>query len=169
MTTNDIVVGLDESAASTAALRWAAEQAELTGRRLRAVYAWSLPSADELSGAPLREVSAADARARATRWLDDALGTGQPTTQPLLAVVEGQPGPALVEASRAAGLLVVGTHEHTGLRRLVSGSVSHYCISHAQVPVVAVPASPTVYDGAEPADALPEPRREAMSGPGPLL
>lgn len=169
MTTNDIVVGVDESAASTAALRWAAEQATLTGRRLRAVHAWSLPSADELSGASLREVSSADARARATRWLEDALRPDHTAAQPLLSVVEGQPGPVLVEASRTAGLLVVGTHEHTGLRRLVSGSVSHYCISHAEVPVVAVPASRTVYDEAEPTDLVPEPRREAMSTPGPLL
>jgi nucleotide-binding universal stress UspA family protein len=38
-------------------------------------------------------------------------------------------------------MLVVGTHEHTGLRRVVSGSVSHYAISHAEVPVIAVPAA----------------------------
>jgi nucleotide-binding universal stress UspA family protein len=36
---------------------------------------------------------------------------------------------------------VVGTQEHTGLRRAVAGSVSHYCLSHADVPVVAVPAA----------------------------
>jgi nucleotide-binding universal stress UspA family protein len=42
-------------------------------------------------------------------------------------------------------VLVVGTREHTGLRRAVAGSVSHYCLSHAGVPVVAVPpASATI-------------------------
>ena len=34
----------------------------------------------------------------------------------------------------------MGTREHAGLRRLLSGSVSHYCLSHAVCPVVAVPA-----------------------------
>jgi hypothetical protein len=37
-------------------------------------------------------------------------------------------------------LLVVGTREHVGLARLVSGSVSRYCLSHAQCLVVIVPA-----------------------------
>jgi len=52
----------------------------------------------------------------------------------------GEPGPVLVAESDRAGLLVVGTKEHVGIGRLVSGSVSHYCINHAQRPVVAVPA-----------------------------
>jgi hypothetical protein len=45
-----------------------------------------------------------------------------------------------VAESVGAALLVVGTQEHAGIGRLVSGSVSHYCLSHAQCPVVAVPA-----------------------------
>ena len=37
-------------------------------------------------------------------------------------------------------LLVVGTKVHVGISRIVAGSISHYCLSHAQCPVVAVPA-----------------------------
>jgi nucleotide-binding universal stress UspA family protein len=51
----------------------------------------------------------------------------------------GEPGPVLVAESGAA-LLVVGTRGHVGIGRLLSGSVSHYCLSHADCPVVAVPA-----------------------------
>jgi nucleotide-binding universal stress UspA family protein len=36
--------------------------------------------------------------------------------------------------------LVVGTRDHVGLGRLFAGSISHYCLSHASCPVVAVPA-----------------------------
>jgi nucleotide-binding universal stress UspA family protein len=50
-------------------------------------------------------------------------------------------GPALVRRSAEATLLVVGTHEHVGLARLVSGSVSRYCLSHAQCPTVIVPVN----------------------------
>ena len=42
--------------------------------------------------------------------------------------------------SKDAKLVVVGTREHVGLDRLLAGSVSHYCLSHAACPVVAVPA-----------------------------
>jgi hypothetical protein len=48
-------------------------------------------------------------------------------------------------------MLVVGTREHTGVRRLVGGSVSHYCLSHASCPVVAVPGpvAEPVHDGTQ--------------------
>jgi Universal stress protein family len=49
-------------------------------------------------------------------------------------------GAPLVAESVGAALAVVGTREHVALGRLVSGSVSHCCLSHAQCPVVAVPA-----------------------------
>jgi nucleotide-binding universal stress UspA family protein len=56
-----------------------------------------------------------------------------------LEFVLDDPGPALVTRSAEAALLVVGTHEHVGLARLVSGSVSRYCLSHAKCPTVIVP------------------------------
>jgi nucleotide-binding universal stress UspA family protein len=52
----------------------------------------------------------------------------------------GEAGPILVADSAGAALLVVGTKEHVGIGRLLSGSVSHYCLSHANCPVVTVPA-----------------------------
>jgi nucleotide-binding universal stress UspA family protein len=56
-----------------------------------------------------------------------------------LEFVLDDPGPALVTRSAEAALLVVGTHEHVGLARLVSGSVSRCCLSHAKCPTVIVP------------------------------
>jgi len=58
----------------------------------------------------------------------------------ILQFASGDAGHILVEQSKDARLLVVGTREHAGLRRLLSGSVSHYCLSHALCLVVAVPA-----------------------------
>jgi nucleotide-binding universal stress UspA family protein len=52
----------------------------------------------------------------------------------------GEAGPILVAESIGAALLVVGTKEHVGIGRLMAGSVSHYCLTHTQCPVVAVPA-----------------------------
>jgi nucleotide-binding universal stress UspA family protein len=136
----EIVVGIDDGPAAAAAVRWAAEQATVTGRPLRVVHAWQLSTFEQATGSKQYvEAALADARARATSWVLDALGANAPEFRWSLDVVEGPPGPALVELSRAAHLLVLGTREHTGLRRTILGSVSHYCLSHAAAPVVAVP------------------------------
>lgn len=164
METREIVVGLESSAASAAALRWAADEAVRRGSSLRVVHSWQLPSGDELASGPAyREVTAADARARATRWLGEALGAPGTRAGWVLDIVEGPPGPVLVDRARDAAMLVVGTGDHVGLRRVVEGSVSHYCLSHATCPVVAVPAP-----AGEKAKGS-KGRREAVSTPGPLL
>jgi nucleotide-binding universal stress UspA family protein len=140
MSSNDIVVGLDQSESGCAALRWADAQARRTKSRLRIVHAWQLQAPEVFVAAvELREAKAQDARARATQWIRDALGNGPDVPHWTLEVIEANPGLALVDRSRTAGLLVIGTREHTGLRRLVAGSVSHYALSHATCPVVAVP------------------------------
>jgi nucleotide-binding universal stress UspA family protein len=57
-----------------------------------------------------------------------------------LQFAKGKTRQILVDASRHSRLLVVGTGEHVGLGRIMLGSTSHYCLSHASCPVVAVPA-----------------------------
>ena len=159
----EIVVGLDDGLAAAAAMRWAAEQAKLTGRPLRVVHAWQLSTFEQATGSSrFVEAAIADARARATRWVLDALGAKAAEVRWSLDIVEGGPGPALVQRSRNAHLLALGTHEHTGLRRTVLGSVSHYCLSHAVAPVVAVP---------RPREAAQEENEASgmLSSPGPLL
>ena len=56
------------------------------------------------------------------------------------AVRDGEPGPAVVEEAKEWGaqLLVVGSRGHTGLRRLLEGSVSRYVVDHAHCPVEVV-------------------------------
>jgi nucleotide-binding universal stress UspA family protein len=139
----EIVVGIDESPASAAALRWAVDQSHATGLPLRLVRTWRVSastSAAIRSGAgEYIEAATADARARATRWVLDTLGADATRVPWTLEVHEGGAGPVLVDVSHDAQLVVVGTHEHTGLHRAVSGSVSHYVLSHADRPVVAVP------------------------------
>jgi nucleotide-binding universal stress UspA family protein len=140
----EIVVGIDLSPGSAAALRWAVDHAARGGMNLRLVHAWQLSAvatAALASGAgSYVEAAQADARARATRWVRDTLGEKASGVQWVLDVREGGAGPVVTEVGSDAGLIVVGTHEHTGVRRILSGSVSHYVLSHATVPVVAVPA-----------------------------
>lgn len=163
---SEIVVGLDGSASAQAALRWAADQSRRTGAPLRVVHTWQLSALAAAAASPgAIDYSAAvetDARAVATRWVRDTLGDDADDLRWTLDIVEGSPGPALVARSAAARLLVIGTREHTGIRRAVVGSVSHYCLSHAAPPVVAVPAPDEVF----PVDAA---RSAQLTGFGPLL
>jgi nucleotide-binding universal stress UspA family protein len=136
-----VVVGVDESPQSVAALQWAAGYATVMKAELRLVHAFVLePSEMYGSTAGLRDELRRDARSRLTELATSTLGPPEAEAW-RLDVVEGQPGPVLVELSQQADLLVLGTREHTGMRRLVHGSVSHYCLSHAHGPVVAVPMS----------------------------
>jgi len=65
----------------------------------------------------------------------------EPEASWMLTFAEGDAGEVLVRLAEdnEFELLVVGTQEHVGFRRAVLGSVSHYCLSHARCPVVAVP------------------------------
>jgi nucleotide-binding universal stress UspA family protein len=56
------------------------------------------------------------------------------------AVRDGEPGPAIVAEAEewGAGLVVVGSRGHTGLRRALEGSVSRYVVDHAPCPVEVV-------------------------------
>jgi nucleotide-binding universal stress UspA family protein len=140
MASNEIVVGIDGSEPSRRALQWAAQQAHRTGAPLRILHTWRLPIADDVAGGRrYRGLTATDARAHATRWVAEALGEHGMSAHCQLDVREGPAGRVLVELSRAAQLLVIGTREHVGLRRIATGSVSHYCLAHAACPVVAVP------------------------------
>ncbi len=58
------------------------------------------------------------------------------------AVRDGEPGPAVVGEAKewGADLIVVGSRGHTGLRRLLEGSVSRYVMDHARCPVEVVHA-----------------------------
>ena len=57
-------------------------------------------------------------------------------------VRDGEPGPAIVEEAKewGADLIVVGSRGHTGVKRLLAGSVSQYVVDHAHCPVEVVNA-----------------------------
>jgi hypothetical protein len=90
---NEIVVEVDGSPADSAALVAAAERWRSTGAPLRIVYAWQLTAEPaRASSAAFAVASATDARARATRWVLDALGASAATVRWNLKLVERPPG-----------------------------------------------------------------------------
>jgi nucleotide-binding universal stress UspA family protein len=136
-----IVVGIDGSPSSLAALEWAARQAALTGSTLDVVTTWEWPASYGMgfSYLPPDYDPAGDAR----RVLDDVVkpvsGT-YPEIAIRLIVVEGHPAPALVEASRGADLLVVGSRGHGEFAGMLLGSVSEHCATKAHCPVLVIRA-----------------------------
>jgi len=143
MTTNEVVVGFDLSPSSRAALEWAAQQARSTGWRLRALHVLDWASADNMYAMPVIEdrvygdEDLVDAGFR--RRLEEAFSMIGPEEGWSLQLGQGHAGRLLVDQSRGARLLVVGSREHVGLQRILVGAASHYCVSHATCPVVVVP------------------------------
>jgi len=140
--TAKIVVGLDESDAGAAALAWASEEAELRGAELEMVHVWQLDGSTAAAGYPVPPLAMEnDARANAQSWIEKTLGPEADAKHPRkLTIANGTPGAVLTEIAQDADLLVVGTQVHRGLRRVLLGSVSHYCLTHSSTIVVAVPA-----------------------------
>ena len=128
-----IVVGVDGSAGSREALQWAVAQAELSGAAVQAVMAWNLPEAYAVVSRDYE----ADARFELQTAIEGALSPDQRSHVTSL-VTPGQPGHVLVDASRHAQLLVVGSHGHGDLVGRLLGSVSEHCVYHAGCPVVVV-------------------------------
>ena len=133
-----IVVGVDGSAGSKHALRWAARQSELTGATLEVVTGWDYPAFYGWAPAIPDDV---DFGQFAQRAQDDALGQVFEADRPArleTRVVGRHPALALVEASEGADLLVVGSRGYGGLADALLGSVSTYCIHHAHCPVTVI-------------------------------
>jgi nucleotide-binding universal stress UspA family protein len=130
-----IVVGVDGSAASRDALRWAARQAELTGASLEVVTSWSYPTT---YGFPV--IANVDWEQGARTVLDEALADelGDAAERVVRRVVEGHPARVLAELAAGADLLVVGSRGHGGFAGLLLGSVSEHVVTHAPCPVVVV-------------------------------
>ncbi len=133
-----IVVGFDGSAFAEAGLEWAARQAELTGATVEAVTAWEWPTS---YGWPLPVSEDYDPASDARRTVEKGIATAQrlhPGVAIESVVVEGNAAAVLIEQSRDADLLVVGTRGHGRLTGMLIGSVSEHCVTHAHCPVLVV-------------------------------
>ena len=124
-----IVVGVDGSESSKAALRWAVRQGRLTGAEVEAVTAWEFPA---VYGYPAPVIAVnLEAEEIATRVVRDAIteATGGAETDPVrYRVAEGNAARVLLDASAGADLLVVGSHGHGGFVEALLGSTGQHCV-----------------------------------------
>jgi nucleotide-binding universal stress UspA family protein len=129
------VVGVDGSAHSEAALKWALAEAEKHSGQVTALFAWQMPFLS-FPGAFDR-----DALEKASKdFLIETVSEVAPTPAvPLETVVaEGDPTEALVHASKDANLLVLGIRGRSPFAGLLLGSVSQGAAATAACPVVLV-------------------------------
>jgi nucleotide-binding universal stress UspA family protein len=138
-------VGVDGSDAAVVGLRWATWHAATREAEVTVLSAYHVPAIMSLFAAKrgfgVDELGlAATAGHDADVAVAAVAGTAPQDVPVTTTVVEGQPGPALVDASRQSDLLVVGKQGGgSGLQQRL-GSVSRYCATHALCPVAAVPA-----------------------------
>ncbi len=140
MTTNEgnlIVVGVDGSALSVVALQTARRLADLLHCRLEAVTVWSFPISLAAPVASTEWSPRVDAEEALNVAVLEAFGEDVPEGLRKV-VVSGQPVQVLVEASKGAQMLVVGSRGRGGFAGLLLGSVSSAAAAHAHCPVLIV-------------------------------
>ncbi|MFH9609613.1 universal stress protein [Streptomyces sp. NPDC017448] len=138
--TGRIVVGVDGSDSSKQALRWAVRYAKATDGVVEAVTAWDFPQFHGALGwmPPTRGDEAAledQARRDLAVAVEETVGP-QPPVEVRAEARYGSPAGVLIDASRGASLLVVGSRGLGGFSGLLLGSVAQACAQHASCPVV---------------------------------
>jgi nucleotide-binding universal stress UspA family protein len=140
-----VVAGVDGSAESVRALGWAVRYATATGARVQALLAWHYPDA---AGQPPVGVAPEPVRhqteSREGAILNEAIAKvqgGQAGPEVETRLGYGHPAQVLIEASKEADLLVLGSHGHGAFTGMLIGSVSIHCVTGAFCPVVVVRGS----------------------------
>jgi nucleotide-binding universal stress UspA family protein len=133
-----IVVGVDGSDSSKAALAWAVKQARFTGAAVAAVTAWEFGLT---YGFPPSAAFDVDYAGIAADVVADAIAGVSIPGEPVKirsVVAEGNPAQVLLDASDGAELLVVGSRGRGGFTGALLGSTSQHCAQHATCPVVVI-------------------------------
>jgi len=136
----DVVVGVDGSVGSTAAVQFASAEAAHTRGVLRAIHAWQEPLAWQDAYAPEGEFLASLEESH-RELLEDSLQTVAVRYPDLVIdrqLVHGTPAWSLLDAAKEAGLLVVGNHGLSGVSRFLLGSVSHTVVLNIVSPTIVV-------------------------------
>ncbi|RSM85178.1 universal stress protein [Kibdelosporangium aridum] len=138
-----ILVGVDGTPASTAALEWAVAEGLRRDLPVLAVMVHQVAGQIMIGAVPYDALPPAGVEAEhadCVRRLADTVAeadTGDIAVKQM--VVTGVAGEELAKLSSEADLLVVGSHGHNRFSEVVLGSVSSYCVHHSSCPVVVIP------------------------------
>ena len=134
-----VVVGVDGSAGSSDAMRWAAAEARVRKAVVRVVHGWMLPTMiyPAYGPASMYEDMPVQAEARTRAQIDEVLGS-HPDVPVEVVVREGRGSEVVLDESKGADMVVVGSRGRGGFAGLLLGSVSSQVVHHATCPVVVV-------------------------------
>ena len=127
-----LVVGVDGSDGSLAALRWAVEEGAIRRQPVRAV---------SVSHARSHLADRAVERGRLLDKLHQTIAANNNSTEVDAVVVDGPTAQALVDQSSDAGLLVLGASARRNLIELIAGREIRACARTTRVPLVLVPSA----------------------------
>ncbi|MGA7418333.1 MAG: universal stress protein [Acidimicrobiales bacterium] len=136
-----IVVGVDGSDSSKAALVWGLRQARLTGAPLQVVMAWDYPLTYGWMVVPEGVDLGADAASeleRVVKEVTEAENAADPAVEITNNVIQGHPAVVLMTEAENAALVVVGSRGHGEFAGMLLGSVSEHLSTHAPCPVLIV-------------------------------
>jgi nucleotide-binding universal stress UspA family protein len=135
-----VVVGVDGSDPSVAALTWASRYGAATGATVRAVRVWHYPTAAGLPPGKTPEPVETEVEGWVRDELSQAVSKANPdsSAQVETKIVYGHPAEALIDESRGESLLVLGHRGHGGFAEALTGSIVIHCVNHAACPVVVV-------------------------------
>lgn len=133
-----IVVGVDGSAGSIAAVHWAAVEAGRRGALLRMVAVWE-EAQPAMPDGPLPRDLAECAATRLQEALDCLVRTAEGPRRVICAMRRGNPAVVLEAEARMADLLVLGTSGHTAAAG--QGTIVMHCLRHVRTPLVLVRAT----------------------------
>lgn len=140
-----VVVGVDESKSSTAAVQWGAREAAIRNVGLTLVHAAAPPAAGSSTVVwnPNRTEALARQADNAHRMIDDAVKAAEDAAGTLQQihtdVIYSPPVPTLVEMSEQAQMLVVGRRGRSLLTHMLLGSTSTAVLHRAHCPVAVIP------------------------------
>lgn len=140
---NSIIVGVDGSDHSRAALKWAYDEAAHHGASLTVLMAWSspvLPQQPPYGNLPPEGYETQPAN-DAMAMLEQAIGeldVREPAVDMQTSIEQGSPAKVLIDRSKGTDLIVVGSRGRDGFVGMLLGSVSQHVISHAHCPVAVV-------------------------------
>ena len=142
-----IVVGVDGSRHSQRSLEWAMKEAALRQVPLTVLAVHPVATSGWTKAGmtfPADQADAERAQAAAQEETDKAASqvSGERPPSVTVRAVSGVPAEELINASRGADMLVVGSRGSGGFSRLLMGSVSSQAVHHAACPVVIIPSAP---------------------------
>jgi nucleotide-binding universal stress UspA family protein len=129
-----IIVGVDGSDSSLAALSYAAQLAAALDTPLEAITTWDYPVMLDAYYPPGWSPQE-DAEKLLASAVDQAFHGALPRRF-AQTVIQGPPARVMIEQSAQASMLVLGSRGHGGFTGLLLGSVSAACAEHAQCPVL---------------------------------